>query len=53
MHSNCGTNEVENSAEVVCYQNVRKGRKIKLVNEVMKHKIDDAVYDEKQVRQCF
>ena len=44
---------METFAKVVCNQNVRKRRNGKLVNEAMKHKVNDAAFDEKRMRRVF
>ena len=53
MKLNCGTNEVERYAQVVCKQNVRRGRNDKLIKDTMKHKVEDAKFDENEVRKLF
>ena len=53
MHMNCGTNEVERYAQIVSNQSVRKCRSNRIIKEAMKFKVQDAKFDEKQVRNHF
>ena len=48
-----GTHDVERYASGVCRQNVRKARNVKLIRDILKHKVDDAKYDEDCARKQF
>ena len=53
MFLGVGTNEVENYAQRVSRQNVRRGRNVRMVRDMMRNKLDDARFDERQVRRMF
>ena len=53
MNRNIGTNDVEKCVRAVCKQNVKKKRNIGMIRNIMRMKLDDAEYDEKQTRKEF
>ena len=53
MNRNVGTNDVEKYVKNVCKHNVQKKRNIGMIKNAMKMKLEDAEYDEKNVRKDF
>ena len=53
MESSLGTNDVEKCASKLCKQNVKKGRNVKLIRDIMKSKVEDAEYDAHMIRKEF
>ena len=48
-----GTHDVEKYAMGVSKQNVRKTRNVQLIRDILKHKANDAKYDQECVRKEF